>query len=122
MSRHSLTVAFVLTAALALPFATPASAASLKSCPDVNTKIGSKNYKIATKVQVKGISCAQAKAFFISFGTGNAIDPPDPTLDTLRKRCKQDKKQPAAAKKLKRDAYTCTAGGKQVAKAWMMRG
>lgn len=123
MTRHSLPIVLALAAALALPPSAPAKKSSLQSCPDVNTKIGGKNYRIATKVQVKGVTCAQAKAFFISFGTGNAIDPPDPTLDALRRSCKKDKKQPAAAKKLKRDAYTCSSGGgKQVAKAWMMRG
>lgn len=105
----------------ALPASAPAKS-TYKSCSDVNTKIGGKNYKIAIKVQAKGVGCAQTKPLLISLGTGNPITPPDAALDKLKTRCRTDKNQKAATKK-RRSAYTCTsADGKRSVKAWMMNG
>lgn len=117
--RRILTLAVLLAVAAFAFGSASASAASLKSCADVNTKIGGKNYKVATKVQVKGLTCTQAKAFAIGITTGEKMDT---TLEALRPKCKSDKNQ-TAAMKARRTATTCqSANGKRLFKAWLLNG
>ena len=118
MHRALITASVIAVAGLGSTGA--ASAASYKSCADVNTKINGKNYKLATNVQAKGITCADAKLMLISFGTGGMLR--DNQLQGLKRRFKADRNQKAAMKK-GRIAYTCTsANGKRSVKAWVLNG
>jgi len=115
-------LAAVLFTIAALAFSSAASAASFKSCADINHKIGGKNYKLATKVKVKGISCSDAKAVVVAYTTGGGMLNKS-TLEALKARCKPDKNGQAAPTKAGRTATTCaSANGKRVLKAWTMNG
>ena len=119
MRRVLIALALLILGLLA--FSSGASAAAYKSCADVNSQINGKNYKIATKVKAKGVTCAQAKTVFIAYATGAGMLA-DPTLEALKNRCKDDKNQ-AASRKAKRIAVTCTsANGKRSLKAFVLGG
>ncbi len=119
--RRILTLAVLLAVAAFAFGSASASAASLKSCADVNHKINGKNYKLATKVKVKGISCADAKAVVVAYSTGGGMLA-KATLEALRNRCKADKAQ-GGATKAGRTATTCASpNGARVLKAWFMNG
>ena len=119
--RRALITASVIAVA-GLGSASTASAASYTSCKDINHKIGGKNYKLATKVKVKGISCSDAKAVVVAYTTGGGMLNKS-TLEALKARCKPDKKGQAAPTKAGRTATTCaSANGKRVLKAWTMNG
>lgn len=110
-----------LCGAVSVGISSTASAASYKACKDINHKISGKNYKLATKVKVKGISCSDAKAVVVSYTTGGMLAKPE--LEALKNRCKPDKKGQAAPNKVGRTATTCaSANGKRALKAWTMNG
>ena len=116
-------IALALTATLALPASAPAKKSPFKPCKDVTTKIGGKSYKVATKVQAKGVTCAQATNMLAARMGGEIKTPLDPKLTALSNRCKDDKKQPAGAVKARRTAWTCTsADGKRSIKSWVLKG
>ena len=118
--RRILTLVAIALAAV-LVTSTTASAASLKSCSDINHKINGKNYKLATKVKVKGISCSDAKVVVVAYTTGGGMLA-KATLEALKNRCKADKSQ-GGATKAGRTATTCASpNGARVLKAWFMNG
>ncbi len=104
--------------AFALPMlAGPASAAAFQSCSPVKIP----GYpKLAIKVKVKGITCADASTVWVSYiSTGEALQPP---LEDLRTKCKDGSKAARKkAAKVGRLAIVCR-NGKVVTKAWAMGG
>lgn len=117
MRRLILIPAVLAIALVGLPGT--ASAAGLKSCDNVRTTINGKKYVIATKVKVKGLSCGDAAALWISYATG---EPGSPTTDGLRANCRDlGGKQQKAAAKQGRIAVSCR-DGKMKAKAWVLGG
>lgn len=113
-----LTVALV-TCVIAVPvFAGPASAAAFKNCG--NVKMAHYPKPLATKVQVKNLTCADASTLWTSYiSSGEALLPP---LDSLKASCRDGSK--AARKKAAkagRLAIVCR-DGKVVTKAWALGG
>lgn len=118
--RRTLAVLSLSAALLGVSATQSVAKSSLKSCPAVNAKIGTKNYVIAIKVKAKGVPCSAMKQFWTVVATSEGQLPAD--LQALRNRCKDDKNQ-AAAGKAGRIAMTCaSANGKRVAKAWVQGG
>ncbi len=110
-----------ISALAMLSLAAPAQAASFKSCGPVKAKIGNKNYVLAIKVQVRGMSCAAANEFWKAYATG---EQGSATVEDIRKNCKPGSKaaQKAAAKK-GRTADVCrSSDGKMITKAWVLGG
>ncbi len=118
-AMRRLTVVLIASAFAVPVMAVPAAAAGFQDCSNVKAAAGQRMV-LATNVGVKGLSCAEAKAFWTSYVSTGEVLPP--RLEALRTKCKPGSKS-ARKKAAKKDrmAYVCKDGG-LVTKAWVLGG